>query len=168
VQGLAPHFALAVQCAKPSGSPLTQTLGFTISPFVVGSHPTVDKALVHVEEMHINRRVLLVCLFLITSNSWTSALAREMPVVDPNEMVTKYGKPDRAISTEWDKPRPPFVTRALEYKKAKVRIVFLANAPMGSPPPYNSWKLMGYQDLGSNAVLQVAEAEQRLLPRKKK
>ena len=96
------------------------------------------------------------------------AVATEMPVVDPAAILTKYGKPDRTVSTEYDKPRPPFVTRMLEYKKENVRIALLANAPMGSPPPYQSWKLMGFQDLKSNEVIAEAEAGRRLSARKKK
>lgn len=56
----------------------------------------------------------------------------------------------------------------LEYKKERVRFTLLANAPIGSPPPYASWKLMGYQDPETNEVISQAEAEKRLATRKKK
>ena len=91
-----------------------------------------------------------------------------MPVVDPADFITKFGKPDQVRSTENDKPRPPFVTKMLEYRKENVRVVLLANAPLGSPPPYSSWKLMGYRDPRDNTVLKVEEAERRLAGRKKK
>jgi hypothetical protein len=91
-----------------------------------------------------------------------------MPVIDPAEIIARYGKPDRIVSTEYDKPRPPFVTRMLEYKKERVRFSLLANAPIGSPPPYSSWRLMGYQDTKNNEVISKAEAEKRLATRKRK
>lgn len=94
--------------------------------------------------------------------------AKEMPTVSPAEIVARYGKPDRVVSTEYDKPRPPFVTRMLEYKKERVRFTLLADGPIGAPPPYASWKLMGYQDPKTNEVISQAEAEKRLAARKKK
>ena len=94
------------------------------------------------------------------------ALARDMPVVDPADLAARYGKPDTVVSTEYDKPRPPMVSRLLEYKRAGVRIALLADAPMGSPPPYKSWRLLGYQDLASKTVIPQAEAERRLLSAK--
>lgn len=96
------------------------------------------------------------------------ASAKDMPVVDPGEIISKYGKPDRMESTEYDKPRPPFVTRMLDYKKENVRFMLLANAPIGSPPPYKSWRLMGTTDIRENKVIEPAEAERRLRPRLKK
>lgn len=96
------------------------------------------------------------------------ATARDMPVVDPSAIVAKYGKPDRSTSTEYDKPRPPMVTRIFDYKKENVRFVFLANAPAGSPPPYKSWLLMGTADIRENKVIPIAEAERRLQPRVRK
>lgn len=111
------------------------------------------------------RPLLAVLLFGLSA---LASHAQDMPVVDPADFVSKYGKPDQVRSTEYDKPRPPFVTRMLEYKKEHVRIVLLANAPMGSPPPYSSWKLMGYQDPRDNSVLKLQEAERRLAGRRKK
>ena len=96
------------------------------------------------------------------------ASAKDMPVVNPAEIVGKHGKPDRMEFTEYDKPRPPLVTRMYEYTKPSVRITLLANAPWGSPPPYSSWLLMGYQDLKSNAVISQDEAKQRFASRGKK
>ena len=110
-------------------------------------------------------RFLLLALLALFS---LATAAREMPVVDPSALIAKYGKPDRVKSTEYDKPRPPFVTRMLEYKKEGVRIALLANAPMSSPPPYTSWKLLGFQDISSNNVISQEEAERRLAARMKK
>ena len=93
--------------------------------------------------------------------------AKEMLTVDPAQIIAKYGKPDRTKSTEYDKPRPPLVTRMLEYKKENVRFTLLANAPIGSPPPYTSWKLMGFQDPRDNSVISAEEMERRMRGRKK-
>ena len=97
-----------------------------------------------------------------------AAVAREMPEITQAEIVAKYGKPDKITSAENERPRPPIVTKMLEYKKENVRILLLANAPTGAPPPYKSWKLMGYQDPRDNKVLSVSEAERRLSGRKPK
>ena len=95
------------------------------------------------------------------------AFAKDMPDIDPKAIVAKYGKPDRVQSTEYDKPRPPFVTRMIEYKKENVRFTFLANAPIGSPPPYKSWKLLGFQDPKDNTVISADEVEKRMAKRVK-
>jgi hypothetical protein len=39
---------------------------------------------------------------------------------------------------------------------------------MSSPPPYASWKLMGFQDISSNNVISQEEAERRLAARMKR
>lgn len=96
------------------------------------------------------------------------ASAKDMPDIDPKAIVAKYGKPDRIQSTEYDKPRPPFVTRMIEYKKENVRFSLLASGPIGSPPPYKSWKLMGFQDPRDNKVISADEVEKRMAKRVKK
>lgn len=111
------------------------------------------------------RRLLVLVIAVFAS---AAAFAKDMPTVDPTELIAKYGKPDRVSSTEYDKPRPPFMTRMLEYRKEGVRIALLANALMGSSPPYSSWKLMGFQDIASNNVIPQEEAERRLAGRMKK
>ena len=98
----------------------------------------------------------------------TSVLSREFPIVHPNEIVAKYGKPDRTKSTEYDNPRPPFVTRMLEYKKERVRFTFMPTAPVGSPPPYTSWYLLGTQDPRDNSVISAELAAGRMRSRAKK
>ena len=113
-------------------------------------------------------RFVRLLMIVLAAQIAPHALAKDMPVVDPTDIIAGYGKPDRTVSTEYDKPRPPFVTRMLEYKKENVRIALLANAPMGSPPPYSSWRLMGYQDLKGNEVIAQDEADRRLSTRKRK
>ncbi|SCY42614.1 hypothetical protein SAMN05216420_10644 [Nitrosospira sp. Nl5] len=98
----------------------------------------------------------------------TSAFSQQFPVMHPDEIITKYGKPDRMVSTEYDKPRPPFVTLLLVYTKEHVRFAFLPTAPIGSPPPYKSWYLIGIQDPRDNSVISGDEATQRMRSRGKK
>lgn len=114
--------------------------------------------------LRLMRKLSLISLALFAFQT----NAKEMPVVDPSEIVSQYGKPDRVVSSEYENPRPPFVTRMIEYRREGVRFTLLANAPIGSPPPYKSWKLMGYQDPKNNEVISQAEAEKRLAKRKKK
>ena len=89
------------------------------------------------------------------------------PSVHPNTVIEKYSKPDLVDSTEYANPRPPFVTRYLIYRKERVRFVFLADAPVGSPPPYSKWRLMGAQDTRDNSVLKAEEITRRMQGRTK-
>ncbi len=110
-------------------------------------------------------KVFATCIVCAVSSS---ALARDYPVVHPDAITAKYGKPDRIQSTEYDKPRPPLVTRMLEYKKERVRFTFLPTAPIGSPPPYKAWYLLGTQDPIDNSVIPADEAAKRMKLREKK
>ena len=96
------------------------------------------------------------------------ALSKDFPILHPKEIIAQYGKPDRIVSTEYDKPRPPLVTRLVEYEKEHVRFAFLPAAPVGSPPPYKSWYLLGIQDPRDNSVISQAEAARRMRTRTKK
>ena len=114
------------------------------------------------------KRVQRLLFGLAVAMIWFSVSANDMPDIDPNAVVAKYGKPDRIQSTEYDKPRPPQVTRMLEYRKESVRFMLVADAPVGSPPPYKSWKLMGLQDMRYNLAISQEEADKRLAYRVKK
>jgi len=145
---------------------LIKSIRLSVSRHATGSYCLYkyQLALQGAAMLRLMRSLLLIYLALFVFE----ISAKEMPTVDPVEIVARYGKPDRIVSTEYDKPRPPFVTRTLEYKKEEVRFTLLANAPIGSPPPYTSWKLMGYQDPKTNGVISQIEAEKRLATRKKK
>jgi hypothetical protein len=90
------------------------------------------------------------------------------PHDDLTLFIAKFGPPDVDKSSENERPRPPIVTRQLIYIKENVRAVYVPGAPVGSPPPYRSWKLMGFQDQRTNEVLRPAEVVRRLEGRKKK
>lgn len=95
-------------------------------------------------------------------------LAMAQPHDDLSLFISKYGKPDQINSSEYEVPRPPFVTKQLIYKRENVRVVYLADAPIGSPPPYRGWKFIGFQDQRTNEVLKAEEVVRRLEKRKKK
>ena len=80
---------------------------------------------------------------------------------DASEIIRRYGKPDRDDSTEHDQPRPPIVTRFLDYTRRGVRIMLVPTNPIGSPPPY-SWKLFGFVDLRTERRITPEEAARRL------
>lgn len=109
--------------------------------------------------MHAAKHLLLALLTWLAS---TTAGAADFPTVHPDSVIAKYGKPDHVDSTEYDRPRPPIVTRMIEYRKERVRFVFFPDAPAGSPPPYRSWKLMGMQDPRDNSVLSASEVTRRM------
>ena len=115
--------------------------------------------------MHPVRRLLLVVLACVAC---ATASAADFPTVHPDSVIAKYGKPNHVDSTEHDRPRPPIVTRMLEYRKERVRFVFFPDAPAGSPPPYRSWKLMGMQDPRDNSVLSASEVTRRMSRRARK
>jgi len=77
-------------------------------------------------------------------------------------IVAKYGKPDVITSSEYEKPRPPIVMKFLDYKRQRVRFLFVADAPVGSPPPYASWKLVGLTDPTTNTAIKVDEVQRRM------
>lgn len=88
-----------------------------------------------------------------------SATGRDFVDMDPSEVVAKYGKPDRVHSAENERPRPMIITRQMEYRNAGVRVALLSN---DTSPPFRHWKLLGYQDIKTNAVLSQEVFESRL------
>ncbi len=113
------------------------------------------------------RRRLLFGAALVASNV-VAAKRPDMPRVHPATIIAKYGMPDRTQSTEKDKPRPPIVTRFLDYSKEKVRFVLVADVPVGQPPPYEHWLLFAITDPTTNKRLDPDEVKRRLAARTKK
>lgn len=91
------------------------------------------------------------------------AVSAEMMDMDAKEVIAKYGKPDTVRSSENERPKPMFITKMIEYKKAGVRVTLLAN---DKQPPYVNWKLMGYQDIKTNKVIKLEEFESRIKAKK--
>jgi hypothetical protein len=96
-----------------------------------------------------------------------SSIALAQPNDDLSLFISKFGQPDQIKSSESETPRPPIVTKQLIYRKENVRAVYVPDAPVGSPPPYKGWRLLGFQDQRTNEVLKVEEVVRRLEKRKK-
>ncbi len=77
-------------------------------------------------------------------------------------LLGRCGTPDVDDSTQYDNPRPPMVTRLLTYEASAVRAIYIADAPMGAPPPYKGWKLVGLTDPNSNTAITPTEAATRM------
>lgn len=86
----------------------------------------------------------------------------------PADVIAKYGKPDRTSSSEYEKPRPPLVTKMMTYEKEHVRVTLLAGGKVGDPPPYKTWNFLGYQDPRDNKILPNEEVRRRMHLRLKK
>ncbi len=91
-----------------------------------------------------------------------------VPHDDLTHFISRFGEPDSIESSENEIPRPPIVTKFLVYERERVRAVYVVDAPVNSPPPYERWKLFGFQDPQTNEVLQPAEAIERLKARDRK
>lgn len=91
---------------------------------------------------------------------------------DPSDeyeaILAKYGRPERDDSTEYDTPRPPIVTRFVEYRPENVKIAFIPIGRAGEPPPYHAWKVVGYIDMNSNMKMSNWEAANKLARRAKR
>jgi hypothetical protein len=94
-------------------------------------------------------------------------VAPQSPDDDLSLFISKYGQPDQIKSSENEHPRPPIVTKQLIYKKENVRAVYVADVLVGTPPPYDKWKLLGFQDNRTNAVIHPADAVKKLEGRKR-
>lgn len=93
-----------------------------------------------------------------STSSPTEAGARD----DSKNFISIFGEPDRIESTEYDNPRPPIVTKLLIYKKQKVQAAFIADVPPDTPPPYDAWKLLGFQDERTNEPISNDELQRRM------
>jgi hypothetical protein len=75
-------------------------------------------------------------------------------LTDADQLVKNCGTPFKDDSTAYDNPRPPIVTRFIEYKVKGVHLRFIyvpGNGHVGDPPPYD-WKLQGIMDVKKNKL----------------
>ena len=93
-----------------------------------------------------------------SASSQASAEARD----DSRNFISIFGEPDQIESTEYDNPRPSIVTKLLIYKKQNVQAVFVADVPVDIPPPYDAWKLFGFQDERTNQPITNDELQRRM------
>jgi hypothetical protein len=75
------------------------------------------------------------------------------PHDDLSLFISRFGPPDSEYNSADENPRPLIVTRQLIYKAENVRAVYCADVPIDSPPPYDNWKLIGFQNQTTNAVI---------------
>jgi hypothetical protein len=82
---------------------------------------------------------------------------------DAELLLSRCGRPDTDVSTENDTPRPPIPTRFIEYRKQRVKVVFIpgGQARVNDPPPYQ-WKLMGVLDPKAKKAIDLSQATKRL------
>lgn len=90
------------------------------------------------------------------------------PHDDLSLFVSRYGPPDSEFSSESEVPRPPIVTRWLIYKQENLRAVYVPDAPVGAPPPCDKWKLFGFQNHKTDAVISPAEVVRLMAHRDRK
>jgi hypothetical protein len=66
---------------------------------------------------------------------------------DAELLIARCGKPSNDNSTATDDPRPPIPSRIIEYKKTRLRFMFIpgGNTHLGDDPPYQ-WELVGITD----------------------
>ena len=99
----------------------------------------------------IGTALAAIVLLLGTAAAWAD---------DASELIRRLGRPDRDDSTENDQPRPPVVSRWLDYRRQNVRVMLVPTNRVGDPPPY-TWKLLGFVDLATRQKLSPDEVARR-------
>ena len=72
---------------------------------------------------------------------------------DLQNVLSAYGSPDSSDTTQYDNPRPVFITKWLIYNKQGVRFTFLLDG--------KNWKLLALQDSVSLKPLTADEVQRR-------
>jgi hypothetical protein len=86
----------------------------------------------------------------------------KFPPIDFEALRLRFGNADAQTTTAWDNPRPPLVTRTMTFNRHRLKVVMIADAPAGAPPPYKRWLLTGLLDPLTNEPLSADEIEKRL------
>jgi len=107
--------------------------------------------------------IIGICLVIASvgpsPNTEPLATATSAPALNDAELlISRCGKPNRDDSTENDNPRPPIVTRIIEYRKAHLKYAFVpgGGSKVGDPPPYK-WKSIGVVDTRTNKAIPAAQ-----------
>jgi hypothetical protein len=92
--------------------------------------------------------------------------AANAPSDDAELLLSRCGPPSLDDSTASDSPRPPIVSRTIEYSSVGLRIMFIPDGNIGAPPPYR-WKLVGVTDIAAPGpsqarIVQMDEVARRL------
>ena len=93
---------------------------------------------------------------LVVANEGSSKPSAESSVslTDADRLIKDCGPPLKDDSTAYDSPRPPIVTRFVEYKVNGVHLRFIyvpGNGHIGDPPPYD-WKLQMVANAKTNKL----------------
>lgn len=96
------------------------------------------------------------------ATAFQESLLMLTPEDDLDLFVVKHGPPDEDDTTTNDSPRPLLMTRWITYKKQGVRAMYRADGKIGDTPPLVRWKLIGFQDPATDAVLNVDEVQRRM------
>lgn len=97
------------------------------------------------------RTALMAAFLLSAAAAWAD---------DASDIIGRLGRPDRDDSTAHDQPRPPVVTRWLDYTRQNVRVMLVPINRVGDPPPY-TWKLLGFVDIARQQKLSPDEVARR-------
>jgi hypothetical protein len=81
---------------------------------------------------------------------------------DAAAWLSRCAPPEQETSTAYDDPRPPIVTRFLDYPSKGVRVILVPIAPADSSPPYEKWRLMGLTDPATDQPIDPKEARRRM------
>lgn len=86
-----------------------------------------------------------------TNRSFTDSKGRPVPPGITNDaelLIARCGPPSSDVSSANDNPRPPVPIRIVEYRRHRLRFMFVpgGNTRIGGPPPYQ-WRFFGITDM---------------------
>jgi hypothetical protein len=82
---------------------------------------------------------------------------------DLSAWLSRCDPPESDVSSAYDNPRPPIVTRFLTYPSKAVRVILVPkNASIADPPPYSKWSLVGITDPTNDQPIRADEALRRM------
>lgn len=124
------------------------------------------------------KRELWAAIIILAISPWAWAEEAPAPLApaksesesiasnDPADWVLRYGPPDVDDSTANATPRPAIVTRWLDWKAERVRVMFVPAAEFGSlQRGCVKWVFIGTENLPDGKNISMEEADKRLLGR---
>ncbi len=105
----------------------------------------------------MNKLVGIVIMFLVASVTLACA-------DDFDEIIKACGRPDHDDSSLYDNPRPPIVSRIIDYDGSGVRFAFALDSLIGQEPtPPYSWMCIGAMTgPDKKEVLHPSQASEKL------
>ena len=82
-----------------------------------------------------------------------------VPIDDLTTFTCRYGKPDIDENSADEIPQPLIITRRITYIKEQVVATYV---PTSNNPPFEKWKLIGFQDTITLESISPSEAVERL------